>query len=825
MDGMTYGATRQRLVVVGNGMAGARAVEEVLARGGAEMFDITMFGDEPYGNYNRILLSNILSGQQDTSEIYINPLDWYKDNGITLHKGARVTHIDRAARVVTADTGQQEEYDILLIATGSRAFIPPMEGAWLDSGGLRPGVFAFRGIDDCTGIMEAAKTSKVAAVIGGGLLGLEAARGLLNHGCEVHVIHLGTHLMEMQLDAPGGKMLRNAMEAMGAKVHLGKLTTTVLTEGEDNRTAKVAGLRFKDGTELACDMVVVSAGIRPNAEIAARAGLTVERAIVVDNHMRSPDDHRVYVVGECAQHRGKVYGLVAPLWDQAKVFADQVTGANTMAEYTGSKLATKLKVMGVELASMGITEPKDDGDEVIQFSEPKRGTYKKLIVRDGRLVGGILMGDISKAAYLMQAFDRDSKLPDERLELLFDLGAPPQAVTLDEMPADAQVCNCNGVSKAAIGACVAGGAKSTTAVMKATRAGMGCGSCKSLVGELVEWFAGGKVEEDPSVHYYVPCIPMTKPELVAEVKRLGLKSVSAVFAALSTSGEDAASKPPLASLLATVWAGEYEDERDARFINDRVHANIQKDGTFSVVPEMAGGVCTPAELMRIAQVAVKYNVPLVKLTGGQRIDLVGIPKADLPGVWQDLDMPAGTAWGKSYRTCKSCIGTEFCRFGLGDSMGLATKIEKRFRGIDSPAKMKLATAGCPRNCSEALVKDVGLVAIGDGKWEIYIGGAAGAHIRKGDLMCVVDGEEQAILLSGRFMQYYRENAKWKERTYTFVPRIGLERIRAIVVDDADGIADALDAAMQASTDAAYDPWKEAVKPRTANQFAELVGDD
>ena len=822
MDGMGFSVTKQRLVVVGNGMAGARAVEEVLARGGADQFEITMFGDEPYGNYNRILLSNILSGQQDTSEIYINPLDWYKDNNIRLHSGARVTHIDRAARIVTANTGVQEEYDILLIATGSRAFIPPMEGVWRDDGDLRPGVFAFRGIDDCTGIMNAAKQSKVAVVIGGGLLGLEAARGLLNHGCEVHVVHLGQHLMEMQLDTQGGLMLRRAMEGMGVKVHLGKLTTTVLTEGEDNRTAKVVGLRFKDGTELACDMVVVSAGIRPNAEIGARAGLTVERAIVVDNAMRSPDDARVYAVGECVQHRGKVYGLVAPIWDQAKVFADQVTGTNPKAEYLGSKLATKLKVMGVELASMGITEPASDDDEVIQFSEPKRGTYKKLIVRDGRLVGGILMGDISKAAYLMQAFDRDSRLPDERLELLFDLGAPPQSVTLDEMPADAQVCNCNGVSKAAIGACIAAGAKSTTAVMKATRAGMGCGSCKSLVGELVEWFAGGAVEEDPSIHYYVPCIPMAKPELVAEVKRLGLRSVSAVFAALSSSGEDAASKPPLASLLATIWAGEYDDERDARFINDRVHANIQKDGTFSVVPEMAGGVCTPAELMRIAQVAVKYNVPLVKLTGGQRIDLVGIPKADLPGVWQDLDMPAGTAWGKSYRTCKSCIGTEFCRFGLGDSMGLATKIERRFRGIDSPAKMKLATAGCPRNCSEALVKDVGLVAIGDGKWEIYVGGAAGAHIRKGDLLCVVDGEEAALLISGRFMQYYRENAKWKERTYTFVPRIGLERIRAIVVDDADGTADALDAAMQASTDAAYDPWKEAVSPRTANQFAEVV---
>jgi len=817
MDGMTFGSTVQKLVVIGNGMAGARAIEEVLARGGAEQFSITMFGDEPYGNYNRILLSNILSGQQDASEIYINPLEWYRENNIRLHSGARVTHIDRAARVVTAANGVQEEYDILLIATGSRAFIPPMENVWAKDGSLRPGIFAFRGIDDCAGIIAEAARSKRAAVIGGGLLGLEAARGLLNHGCEVHVVHLGPHLMEMQLDAPGSAMLRKAMEGMGAHVHLGKLTTTVLLDGD-----KVAGLRFKDGTELACDMVVVSAGIRPNAEIGSRAGLTVERAIVVGNDMRSIDDPRVYAVGECVQHRGKVYGLVAPLWDQAKVFADQVTGANPAAEYLGSKLATKLKVMGVELASMGITEPASDADEVIQFSEPKRGTYKKLIVRDGRLVGGILIGDISKAAYLMQAFDRDSRLPDERLELLFDLGAPPQAVTLDEMPADAQVCNCNGVSKAAIGACVASGARSGTAVMKATRAGMGCGSCKGLVNELVDWFCGGQVEEDPSIHYYVPSIPLAKPELVAKIRELGLRLVSAMFAALSPTGPDAASKPPLASLLATIWAGGYEDERDARFINDRVHANIQKDGTFSVVPEMAGGVCTPAELMRIAQVAVKYNVPLVKMTGGQRIDLVGVAKADLPGVWQDLDMPAGTAWGKSYRTCKSCIGTEFCRFGLGDSMGSAKKIETRFRGIDSPAKMKLATAGCPRNCSEAMVKDVGLVAIGDDKWEIYVGGAAGAHIRKGDLLCVVEGEDAAIQISGRFMQYYRENAKWKERTYTFVPRIGLERIRAIVVDDADGTAEALDQAMLASTEAAYDPWKEAVAPRTANQFAEVL---
>ncbi len=482
-------------------------------------------------------------------------------------------------------------------------------------------------------------------------------------------------------------------------------------------------------------MVVISAGIRPNTQLATECGLTVQRAIVVDNQMRSVEDKNVYVVGECAQHRTMVYGLVAPLWDQAKVLADHITGANPDAAYHGSKLATKLKVMGVELASMGETETSDEDDEVVQFYEPKQGTYKKLIVRNDRLVGAIVMGDLSKVGYLMQAFDKNTPLPEERLSLLFDIGAPSNAVTFEEMPADAQVCNCNGVSKGAIGACVAAGNRTAKLVMAGTRAGMGCGSCKGMVTDLVEFFCDGQMEEDPTANYYVPTIPYTKAELIELVREKGLRSVSSVFAALASDGqEDPLSKPALASLLSVVWKGEYEDERDARFINDRVHGNIQKDGTFSVIPEMPGGICSPDELRRIANVADKYQVPLLKLTGGQRIDLVGVKKEDLPAVWRDLDMPAGAAWGKAYRTCKSCIGIEYCRFGLGNSMDLAVKLEKKFRGLDSPAKLKLATAGCPRNCSEAYVKDVGAVAVEGGKWEIYIGGAAGAEVRKGDLL-------------------------------------------------------------------------------------------
>jgi nitrite reductase (NADH) large subunit len=358
--------------------------------------------------------------------------------------------------------------------------------------------------------------------------------------------------------------------------------------------------------------------------------------------------------------------------------------------------------------------------------------------------------------------------------------------------------------------------------MEATRAGMGCGSCKTMVSEVIEWACGGQVEEDPSIHYYVPGVPLTKPDLIRACREQNLKSVSAVFRALADGKEDPGSKPGLASLLSTIWAEEYEHERDARFINERVHANIQKDATFSVVPQMPGGVTNPAQLRRIADVAEKYNVPMVKLTGGQRIDLLGVKKDDLPDVWRDLDMPSGHAYGKSYRTCKSCVGTDFCRFGVGDSTSLAIRIENYLKGIDSPGKMKMATAGCPRNCSEAMVKDVGAVAVEGGKWEIYVGGAAGAHVRKGDILCVVDNPDDVLTYIARFVQYYRENAKYLERTYRFVERLGIERLRAIVVEDSEGVSDQLEANLFRSTSAYRDPWKEALTSKVPNEFVSVL---
>jgi nitrite reductase (NADH) large subunit len=807
------GDGRLRLVIIGNGMAGIRTLEEILTRGGAEQFAITVFGDEPYGNYNRIMLSHVLSGEEDEADIFLNALSWYAENDITLHTGTRVARIDRYAKVVYAQDGTGTPYDQLIIATGSRSFMPKMAGVTNPDGTPREGVMGFRTIDDTRSMLSLARVHERAVVIGGGLLGLEAARGLQTHGLQVDLVHAATHLMNQQIDEQGGLILRQSIEDLGITVHVKARTEAIL--GED----RITGVRLADGTQIPCDMVVVAAGIRPNSELGTVSGLSVERAIVVEDDMRTVDDPDIFAVGECAQHRGQVYGLVAPLWEQARVLADQITGVNTEAAYHGSRTATKLKVAGVDVASMGLKAPERDTDEFVVFSEPRRGVHKSLIIRDERLVGATLLGDVSKVAFLMQAFDRGLPLPEERVRMLFDLGGPTEEVGAAELDDGAQVCNCNGVCKGTIVETVKGGCQTVSGVMDKTRAGKGCGSCKTLVAQIVEWANGGETVEDPAASYYVPGIPMAKDELMAAIRAQELRSVSAVFAALAPGGEeDVKSKMGLASLLRMMWADAYIDERDARFINDRVHANIQRDGTFSVVPQMKGGVTSPDQLRRIADVADKYDVPLVKLTGGQRIDLLGIRKEDLPKVWEDLDMPSGYAYGKSFRTVKTCVGQDFCRFGLGDSTQLGIDIEDRFQGLESPAKMKLAVSGCPRNCAESYVKDVGVVAIGDGRWEIYVGGAAGAHIRKGDVLATVDSQEAVIKLTGRFMQYYRENANWLERTYAFVPRIGIERLREIIVEDRQGIGAQLDAAMQASIDNYSDPWKERSEPVTPGQF-------
>ena len=815
----------RELVVIGNGMVGARAVEEILARGGGVMFRITMFGDEPHGNYNRILLSELLARGTDPDEdlldavFLLNPRQWYGDNGITLHAGVRVVRIDRFAHRVYADDGSIVRYDKFVLATGSRPYFPPMEDLWADDKTLTPGVFGFRTLHDTMAMMRYARGKQRAAVIGGGLLGLEAARGLQAHGLAVHVVHAAQGLMNQQLDAQAGLVLRRSLERLGMSVHTGVRTTGVRC----SRDGAVTGVIFADGATLDVDMVVVAAGIRPNIGLAMVSGLETQRGIVVDDQLRSVDDDDIYAVGECVQHRGEVYGLVGPLWEQAAVLADHITGTDPAAAYHGSRLATKLKVAGVDVAAMGLKEPERPDDEFVQYSEPCRGIYQTVIIRDGVLVGATLLGDVSKVASLTQAFDRRAPLPGERIRLLFDIGVPPPETGVAGLADEAQVCNCNGVSKDQLVACIRDGQRTVEGVMAVTRAGKGCGSCEDLVADIVTAALGEVLQEDPTANYHVPCIPMDKPQLIAAIRKRGLRSVSAVFAALTEDGaEHAGSKMALASLLKVIWNEQYIDERDARFINDRVHANIQRDGTFSVVPQVLGGVTSPAQLRRIADVAERYHIPMLKITGGQRIDLLGVRKEGLPNVWADLDMPSGYAYGKSFRTVKTCVGSDFCRFGLGDSTQLGIDIERRYQGLESPAKMKLAVSGCPRNCAESYVKDVGIVAIEGGRWEIYVGGAAGANVRKGDLLATVQQREQAITLTGRFMQYYRENANWLERSYDFVPRIGLPELQAILVKDRDGIAGRLDEAMQQSIDAYHDPWQEHRHPATEGQFRDAL---
>jgi nitrite reductase (NADH) large subunit len=802
---MPLSREQPRLVVIGNGMAGARLVEDVLAQD-RHRFQVTMFGDEPYGNYNRILLSNVLNGSQDAKEIFLNPLGWYARNNVTLHAGQRVTRIDRAEQVVHAGD-LAVPYDRLVLATGSRPFVPPIQGTTLR------GVFVFRTLDDCHNIAAYARDCKRAVVIGGGLLGLEAAKGLMTHDLEVTIVEVAPWLMSVQLDGDGGAVLRQTVERLGLTVRTGTSTTQIVGGPQ------VTGVRFADGSEQPADMVVISAGIRPNIDLAKECGLVCQRAVVVDDQMRTSDPD-VYAVGECAQHRGVVYGLVAPLWEQTKVAAAVLTGADPHRAYTGSRQATKLKVMGVELASMGRVADVQPGDEVVQYSEPARDVYWKAIVRDGKLAAACLLGDLTAADTLTRLFLKEGPVPARRMELFFGAGGERPEVSLADLPDGQQVCDCNGVSKGAICDAIRAGKCTVGAVGAATRAGTGCGSCKTLVKGLIEAVAGA-VKADPSEAWYVPAVPLDKPALVAEVRCRGLKSVSAVLAELGTGAEDPKSKNGLASLLKSLWNDDYVDERDARFINDRVHANIQKDGTFSVVPRIYGGVTSPEELIRIGEVAKKYAVPMVKVTGGQRIDLLGIPKEQLPDVWRDLGMPSGYAYTKAFRTCKTCVGTDFCRYGTNDSTGLGVAIEKRFQGLEFPAKVKMAVSGCPRNCAEATVKDIGVIATEGGEWEVGVGGAAGASVRKYDVLCRVRTKEEALRVIGRFMQYYRENAKWLERTYDFVPRVGVKRLREILVDDCDGICERLDAEIQASIDAYVDPWLERDRPAYAGQFEDV----
>ncbi|MBA3327934.1 MAG: NAD(P)/FAD-dependent oxidoreductase, partial [Solirubrobacterales bacterium] len=634
----------------------------------------------------------------------------------------------------------------------------------------------------------------------GGLLGLEAARGIAAQGCAVTVVHLVDRLMERQLDAGAAALLEPALAALGIETLLGRNTQGIV--GPDHAT----GLHFSGGARLDADLVVVSIGIRPETTLAREMGAGCERGIVVDDGMRTSLPG-VLAVGECAQHRGIVHGLVAPIYDQARVAAATLAGED--AAYVGSVPSAKLKVAGIDLVSAG----EASGEREAVVADAAAGVYRKLSVRDGRVVGTVLLGDTRGAEALMAAV-RSGEPVDDPLQALADASAVGPA----DLPDTAQICDCNGVCKGALVAAVSdGGCATPREVMAVTRAGTGCGSCKPAVVEIVAAAAGG-LNEDPA--YLCPCRRQTREELAARIRSDDLESVSEVAAACGTGRECGACKPALAYLVSEVRDNRHREERDARFINDRVHANIQRDGTFSVVPRMYGGVVSPDELRRIADVADRYEVPLVKVTGGQRLDLLGVRKQDLPAIWRDLDMPSGHAYAKAVRTVKTCVGTDFCRFGIGDAIGLGIEMEKAWEGLHTPAKVKSGVSGCPRNCAEATVKDIGIVAV-EGGWQVRVGGAAGGNVREADILTTVEDRAEALRVSTTFLQFYREHADYKERTYDFVPRVGLEEIRRQVLGEATGAA--LRERLRIARAAATDPWLERDDPYHPRQFSDLDG--
>jgi nitrite reductase (NADH) large subunit len=788
----------QPIVVIGGGIAGQTLCEILRERDPNVAIVLVCAEQDP--PYDRVNLAELLVGDDGLDALRLRPPEWYEDSGVELRLGSRVESLDTVQRRMELEDGSTISYRGLALATGSQPLMPPIPG--IDIGGVLP----YRYPSDTSAIAEAAESAEHAAVIGGGLLGLEAARGIQARACPVTVVHLMDRLMERQLDASAAGLLAPAMEELGINVQLERQTEEIFGNG------RVEGLRFAGGDELRAELVVVSVGIRPEVTLADQAGIDCNRGVIVDDRMRTSEDG-IVAVGECAEHRGTVYGIVAPIYEQVKVAADTLLDREG-EDYRGSVPWTKLKVAEVDLVAVGNVQ----GDGGASTLDPATRTYRKLATQDGRACGAILLGNTRGTEGLLEAVRAGEAIEDPLARLAESAEAGPE-----DLPDATQVCDCNGVCKGDIVAAVRDdGLTTKQEVMAVTRAGTGCGSCKPLVAELVQ-VAGGGSEAST---YLCPCRKQTREQLAGEISEHGYEAVSEVSEACGTGRECGLCKPALAYLVSEINDNRHREERGARHINDRVHANIQNDGTFSVVPRMRGGVTTPDQLRRIADAAERYDVGMVKVTGAQRIDLLGVKKEDLPAVWRDIGMPSGHAYAKALRHVKSCVGTDFCRFGIGDSTALAIEMEERWEGLHTPAKVKCGVSGCPRNCAEATVKDIGVVAV-EGGWQVVVGGAAGATVRKADVLTTAETAEEALEAATAFLQYYREHGEYKERTYDFVPRIGLERVRDEVLDETSGARLRERFRIAKAAAAARDPWLERDAPYHPSQFRELpmVGDN
>lgn len=804
---------REKLLVVGAGMAAMRAIEELIARA-PDAYAITVIGAEPRAAYNRILLSPVLSGEKTFADIVTHDDDWFAANGVTYVSGVSVTDVDRAGRTATLSDGRTLEWDRLLLATGSDPIVIPVPGHDL------PGVLAYRDLDDVDAMIAAGACR--ALVIGGGLLGLEAAAGLAARGATTTVLHLMPWVMERQLDESAGALLKADLEAKGVEVVLKADTAQIEGQG------KVERVILKDGRAFEVDIVVMAVGIRPNTALAKAMGLEVERGIVVDDFMTTSDP-AVFAVGECVQHRGVCYGLVAPLYESAKTLADRLAGIET-GGYLGSALSTRLKVTGVDLFSAG-DFTGGEGTEDLVFRDAGRNVYKRLVVKDDVLIGAVMYGECADGGWYFDLIRDGADISDIRDVMIFGRayadGAPadPKAAVA-ALPDAAEICGCNGVRKGTIVQAIAEKGLTTLDDVKAhTKASASCGTCAGLATTLLEVYAGVELEvsADPPI---CTCTIHGHDHVRKEIAARGLKSIPEVMQALEWKTPDGCHvcRPALNYYLLCAWPEDEVDDAQSRFINERAHANIQKDGTYSVVPRMWGGLTTPNELRAIADVADKFKIPTVKVTGGQRIDLLGVKKEDLPAVWADLNaagLVSGHAYSKGLRTVKTCVGSEWCRFGTQDSTGLGVKLERLLWGSWTPHKVKLGVSGCPRNCAEATIKDVGVVCVDSG-YEIHYAGAAGLHVKETVKLCTVATEEEALEYCAALIQIYREDARYLDRIVKWVDRVGHDYVKQRMLDDPDGRKAAYDRFLLSQKQFQKDPWAERAAGAVAKTDFEMI---
>ncbi|MET0291535.1 MAG: nitrite reductase large subunit NirB [Steroidobacteraceae bacterium] len=811
---------KEKLLVIGNGMVGQRFLEKLTAS--STRFEITVLCEEPRPAYDRVQLSGFFSGKTEEELALVQP-EFFATHGITLELSERAESIDREHRRVTTVSGRSFPYDRLVLATGSYPFVPPIPG------NDRKDCFVYRTIDDLIAIREASRHARSGVVIGGGLLGLEAAKALLDLGLETHVVEFAPRLMAVQVDDGGGRVLRKHIEALGVRVHLAKATTTI----EAGHQAQHA-LRFADGESIEADVVLFSAGIRPQDALARRAGLELgpRGGIAVDDQCRTSDP-AIFAIGECALWQGKVFGLVAPGYRMAEVAVTALT-ADEPLRFEGADLSTKLKLLGVDVASLGDAHAATPGSRCCTLVDERGGTYKKLVVsEDGkRLLGAVLVGDASDYGQWLQMMLHSMPMPSRPESLLLppaEGGGEGAGMGIAALPSAAQICSCNNVTKGDICAAVEAGNVTLGALKKCTKAASSCGGCAQLVTQIVKAELARKgvaVNNHLCEHF-----PYSRQELFHLVKIGQLKTFSDLLEKHGKGVGCDICKPTAASIFASQW-NEFVLKRDKAPLqdtNDYYLANLQKDGTYSVVPRIAGGEITPDKLLVIAQVAKKYGL-YTKITGGQRIDLFGAQVNELPAIWRELTdagFESGHAYGKSLRTVKSCVGSTWCRYGVQDSVGFAIELENRYKGLRSPHKIKFAVSGCTRECAEAQSKDVGIIATEKG-WNLYVCGNGGMKPRHADLLAADLDRETLIRYVDRFLMFYVRTADRLQRTASWLENLegGLDYLKKVVCEDSLGLADELEAEMALVVGTYACEWKRAIDdPETLKRFRHFVNSE